>query len=118
LGGNRNIIFTAAVLSSQGNIGIPYYVAAKSKGVGPTKALSNDWSTGWVNFMVNDNIQVLPDDPGHAAVIPDQIPTRLRGRADKNPPVSPSSSPPVRRTTSEPSFFPLTATGWVDDADR
>lgn len=87
--GNGKIIFTASLLSFQGGINVPGYVAAKSGIAGLTRALSNEWAIRGVNvnaiapgYIATDNTQALQDDDQRSSSILARIPAGRWGQAD------------------------------------
>jgi 2-deoxy-D-gluconate 3-dehydrogenase len=87
--GGGKIIFTASLLSFQGGINVPGYVAAKSGIAGITKALANEWAGKGVNvnaiapgYIETDNTQPLRADPDRARGILERIPAGRWGRPD------------------------------------
>jgi 2-deoxy-D-gluconate 3-dehydrogenase len=79
--GRGKIIFTASVLSFQGGINVPGYVAAKSGIAGLTRALANEWAGRGVNvnaivpgYAETDNTRALREDPARYTAILDRIP--------------------------------------------
>jgi len=63
------VVFVASILSFQGGINVPGYVAAKSGVAGLTRALANEWAGHGVNvnavapgYVRTDNTQALRDD--------------------------------------------------------
>ena len=86
--GYGKVIFTASLLSFQGGINVPGYVAAKSGLVGLTKALSNEWAGSGVNvnaiapgYIATDNTRALRDDPDRSRSIVERIPAHRWGQA-------------------------------------
>jgi 2-dehydro-3-deoxy-D-gluconate 5-dehydrogenase len=87
--GQGKVIFTASLLSFQGGINVPGYVAAKSGIAGLTKALANEWAARGVNvnaiapgYIATDNTQALRDDPQRSRSIVERIPAGRWGRPD------------------------------------
>jgi 2-dehydro-3-deoxy-D-gluconate 5-dehydrogenase len=79
--GSGRIIFIASVLSFQGGIGVPGYVAAKSGIAGLTRALANEWAAAGVNvnaiapgYIVTDNTEPLRENPSRYEAISERIP--------------------------------------------
>ena len=82
------IIFTASLLSFQGGVNVPGYVASKSAIAGLTKALANEWTSLGVNvnalapgYIATDNTQALQDDPVRSRSILERIPAGRWGQA-------------------------------------
>ncbi len=87
--GRGKIIFTASLLSFQGGVTVPGYVASKSGVAGLTKALANEWAPRGVNvnaiapgYIATDNTRALRDDPDRDRAILARIPAGRWGRAD------------------------------------
>lgn len=85
--GYGKVVFTASLLTFQGGINVPGYVAAKSGIGGLTKALANEWTSRGVNvnaiapgYIATDNTRALRDDPERSAAILDRIPAGRWGR--------------------------------------
>ena len=83
LGAGRRgcIVNVASVLSFQGGVRVPAYVAAKHGVAGLTKALANEWAASGINvnavapgYMVTDNTEALRADPGRSRQILERIP--------------------------------------------
>jgi 2-deoxy-D-gluconate 3-dehydrogenase len=79
--GRGKVVFTASLLSFQGGINVPGYVAAKSGIAGLTKALANEWAPRGVNvnaiapgYIATDNTDALRADPDRSAAILSRIP--------------------------------------------
>jgi 2-deoxy-D-gluconate 3-dehydrogenase len=86
--GHGKIIFTASLLSFQGGVNVPGYVASKSAVAGLTKALANEWTSLGVNvnaiapgYIATDNTQALQDDPERSRSILERIPAGRWGEA-------------------------------------
>lgn len=86
--GYGKIIFTASLLSFQGGVNVPGYVASKSAIAGLTKALANEWTSLGVNvnalapgYIATDNTQALQDDPARSRSILERIPAGRWGQA-------------------------------------
>jgi len=86
--GYGKIIFTASLLSFQGGVNVPGYVASKSAIAGLTKALANEWTSLGVNvnalapgYIATDNTQALQDDPVRSRSILERIPAGRWGQA-------------------------------------
>jgi 2-deoxy-D-gluconate 3-dehydrogenase len=87
--GRGKIIFTASVLSFQGGVNVPGYVASKHAIAGVTRALANEWAGRGVNvnaiapgYVETDNTQALQDDRARSAAIVDRIPAGRWGRPE------------------------------------
>jgi 2-dehydro-3-deoxy-D-gluconate 5-dehydrogenase len=87
--GRGKIIFTASVLSFQGGVGVPGYVAAKHAIAGVTRALANEWAARGVNvnaiapgYVETDTTQALQDDAARYQAIVDRIPAGRWGRPE------------------------------------
>lgn len=87
--GSGKIIFTASLLSFQGDINVPGYTASKSGIAGLTKALANEWAPLGVNvnaiapgYIATDNTQALQDDAVREKSILDRIPAARWGQAE------------------------------------
>jgi 2-deoxy-D-gluconate 3-dehydrogenase len=87
--GRGKIVFTASVLSFQGGVNVPGYVASKHAIVGITRALANEWAGRGVNvnaiapgYIATDNTQALRDDPERGAAILERIPAGRWGRPE------------------------------------
>ncbi len=87
--GSGKVIFTASLLSFQGGINVPGYVAAKAGIAGLTRALSNEWASRGVNvnaiapgYIATDNTQALQDDEQRSNSILARIPAGRWGQAD------------------------------------
>lgn len=86
--GYGKVIFTASLLSFQGGVNVPGYVASKSAIAGLTKALANEWTSLGVNvnalapgYIATDNTQALQDDPVRSRSILERIPAGRWGQA-------------------------------------
>jgi 2-deoxy-D-gluconate 3-dehydrogenase len=86
--GYGKVIFTASLLSFQGGVNVPGYVASKSAIAGLTKALANEWASHGVNvnalapgYIATDNTQALQDDPERSRSILERIPAGRWGQA-------------------------------------
>ena len=86
--GYGKVIFTASLLSFQGGVNVPGYVASKSAIAGLTKALANEWASLGVNvnalapgYIATDNTQALQDDPERSRSILERIPAGRWGQA-------------------------------------
>jgi 2-dehydro-3-deoxy-D-gluconate 5-dehydrogenase len=86
--GYGKIIFTASLLSFQGGINVPGYIASKSAIAGLTKALANEWMPMGVNvnaiapgYIATDNTQALQDDAQRSRAILERIPAGRWGAA-------------------------------------
>lgn len=86
--GYGKVVFTASLLSFQGGVNVPGYVASKSAIAGLTKALANEWAPLGVNvnalapgYIATDNTQALQDDPERSRSILDRIPAGRWGQA-------------------------------------
>jgi 2-deoxy-D-gluconate 3-dehydrogenase len=87
--GRGKIVFTASVLSFQGGINVPGYVASKHAIAGITRALANEWAGKGVNvnaiapgYIATDNTQALQDDPERSAALLARIPAGRWGRPE------------------------------------
>jgi 2-deoxy-D-gluconate 3-dehydrogenase len=87
--GRGKIIFTASVLSFQGGVNVPGYVASKHAIAGITRALANEWAPHGVNvnaiapgYIETDNTQPLQDDRARYEAILDRIPAQRWGRPE------------------------------------
>lgn len=87
--GGGKIIHIASVLSFQGGIRTPAYVAAKSGVAGLTRAMANEWAMYNINvnaiapgYMVTDNTQALRADPDRDRAIVERIPAGHWGVPD------------------------------------
>ncbi|MEX2543323.1 MAG: 2-dehydro-3-deoxy-D-gluconate 5-dehydrogenase KduD [Trueperaceae bacterium] len=76
-----SIVNIASLLSFQGGINVPGYVAAKHGVAGLTKALANEWSSRGVNvnaiapgYIVTSNTEALRSDPVRSKQILERIP--------------------------------------------
>jgi len=79
--GSGRIIFIASILSFQGGLKIPPYVASKHAIVGLTKSLSNEWSSLGVNvnaiapgYIATDHNTALRNDPVRMPEVTSRIP--------------------------------------------
>lgn len=79
--GSGKIIFVASLMSFQGGVTIPSYVASKGGIAQLTKALSNEWAAHGVNvnavapgYIATDNTRALRDDETRARQILERIP--------------------------------------------
>jgi 2-deoxy-D-gluconate 3-dehydrogenase len=79
--GSGKIIFVASLMSFQGGVTIPSYVASKGGIAQLTKALSNEWASHGVNvnavapgYIATDNTQALREDETRARQILERIP--------------------------------------------
>jgi 2-dehydro-3-deoxy-D-gluconate 5-dehydrogenase len=79
--GSGKIIFVASLMSFQGGVTIPSYVASKGGIAQLTKALSNEWAPHGVNvnalapgYIATDNTRALRDDETRARQILERIP--------------------------------------------
>ncbi len=88
--GSGKIIFIASILSYQGGILVPGYVAAKHAIAGLTKALANEWAGNGINvnaiapgYMATDNTQALRADAERSQAILDRIPAGAWGGPDQ-----------------------------------
>jgi 2-deoxy-D-gluconate 3-dehydrogenase len=79
--GSGKIIFVASLMSFQGGVTIPSYVASKGGIAQLTKALSNEWASHGVNvnavapgYIATDNTRALRDDDTRARQILERIP--------------------------------------------
>ena len=86
--GYGKVVFTASLLSFQGGVNLPGYVASKSAIAGLTKALANEWTSLGVNvnalapgYIATDNTQALQDDPERSRSILERIPAGRWGQA-------------------------------------
>ena len=86
--GYGKVVFTASLLSFQGGVNVPGYVASKSAIAGLTKALANEWTSLGVNvnalapgYIATDNTQALQDDPVRSRSILERIPAGRWGQA-------------------------------------
>jgi len=86
--GYGKVVFTASLLSFQGGVNVPGYVASKSAIAGLTKALANEWTSLGVNvnalapgYIATDNTQALQDDPLRSRSILERIPAGRWGQA-------------------------------------
>ena len=86
--GYGKVVFTASLLSFQGGVNVPGYVASKSAIAGLTKALANEWTSLGVNvnalapgYIATDNTQALQDDPARSRSILERIPAGRWGQA-------------------------------------
>ena len=86
--GYGKVIFTASLLSFQGGVNVPGYVASKSAIAGLTKALANEWASLGINvnalapgYIATDNTQALQDDPERSRSILERIPAGRWGQA-------------------------------------
>jgi 2-dehydro-3-deoxy-D-gluconate 5-dehydrogenase len=80
-GQGGKIINVASLLSFQGGINVPGYVAAKGGVAQLTKALANEWAPHGINvnaiapgYMKTDNTRALQDDAVRSKQILDRIP--------------------------------------------
>jgi 2-dehydro-3-deoxy-D-gluconate 5-dehydrogenase len=80
-GRGGRIVNVASILSFQGGVRVPAYVAAKHGVAGLTKALANEWASSGVNvnavapgYMVTDNTEALRADPERSRQILERIP--------------------------------------------
>jgi 2-dehydro-3-deoxy-D-gluconate 5-dehydrogenase len=80
-GTRGKIIQVASLLSFQGGILVPAYVAAKHALVGVTKAMANEWASQSIHvnaiapgYMFTDNTEALKNDPVRYQAILDRIP--------------------------------------------
>jgi 2-deoxy-D-gluconate 3-dehydrogenase len=87
--GRGKIVFTASVLSFQGGVNVPGYVASKHAIAGVTRALANEWAGRGVNvnaiapgYIATDNTQALQDDAVRSAALLDRIPAGRWGRPE------------------------------------
>lgn len=87
--GSGRIIFIASILSFQGGLRIPPYVASKHAIVGLVKALSNEWSGLGVNvnaiapgYVATDHTEVLRSDPVRMPEVTSRIPIGRWGVPD------------------------------------
>jgi 2-deoxy-D-gluconate 3-dehydrogenase len=87
--GRGKIVFTASVLSFQGGVNVPGYVASKHAIAGITRALANEWAGRGVNvnaiapgYIATDNTQALQDDPERSAALLARIPAGRWGRPE------------------------------------
>jgi 2-deoxy-D-gluconate 3-dehydrogenase len=87
--GCGRVIFTASLLSFQGGINVPGYVAAKSGIAGLTRALANEWTARGVTvnaiapgYIATDNTEALRKDPQRYQQILDRIPAGRWGAAE------------------------------------
>jgi 2-dehydro-3-deoxy-D-gluconate 5-dehydrogenase len=87
--GSGKIINIASVLSFQGGVRVPAYVASKHAVAGLTKALANEWAAHGINvnaiapgYMITDNTQALRNDPQRSRQILERIPAERWGTPD------------------------------------
>jgi 2-deoxy-D-gluconate 3-dehydrogenase len=88
-GRGGRIINVASILSFQGGVRVPAYVAAKHAVAGLTKALANEWAPSGINvnavapgYMVTDNTEALRADPERSRQILERIPAGRWGKPD------------------------------------
>ena len=86
--GYGKVIFTASLLSFQGGVNVPGYVASKSAIAGLTKALANEWAVSGVNvnaiapgYIATANTTDLRADGERSKAILDRIPAGRWGEA-------------------------------------
>ncbi|MBL4646985.1 MAG: SDR family oxidoreductase [Rhizobiales bacterium] len=87
--GSGKIIFTASLLTFQGGINVPGYVASKGAIGQLTKALANEWAPHGVNvnaiapgYIATDNTEALRADPARSKSILERIPAGRWGKAE------------------------------------
>ena len=87
--GSGRIINIASLLSFQGGIRVPAYVAAKHGVAGLTRALANEWASLGVNvnaiapgYIITDNTKALREDKERFAQIVERIPAGRWGTPD------------------------------------
>ncbi len=87
--GRGKIIFTASILSFQGGVFAPGYVASKGAIAQLTKALANEWASKGVQvnalapgYFETDNTEAIRADPVRHAAILSRIPAGRWGRID------------------------------------
>jgi 2-deoxy-D-gluconate 3-dehydrogenase len=87
--GSGKIINIASVLSFQGGIRVPAYVAAKGAVAQLTKALANEWAGRGVNvnaiapgYIRTDNTKALQEDAARSRQIQDRIPAGRWGEPE------------------------------------
>jgi 2-deoxy-D-gluconate 3-dehydrogenase len=87
--GSGKIVFIASLLSFQGGVNVPGYVASKSGVAGLAKALANEWAPRGVNvnaiapgYIRTDNTQALQDDATRSQQIVERIPAGRWGSAE------------------------------------
>ncbi len=87
--GGGKIINIASLLSFQGGIFIPPYVAAKHGVAGITQSLANEWAKHQINvnaiapgYMVTANTSALRADPVRSQAILDRIPAGHWGKPE------------------------------------
>ena len=88
--GNGRIITIASVLSFQGGIRVPGYVAAKHALAGLTKALANEWAGQGVavnaiapGYIVTANTQALREDAERSKQLLERIPAGRFGEPEE-----------------------------------
>jgi 2-deoxy-D-gluconate 3-dehydrogenase len=84
------IINIASILSFQGGVRVPGYVAAKHAVAGLTKALANEWATRGINvnaiapgYVVTENTKALREDEGRMRELLARIPAGRFAEADE-----------------------------------
>jgi 2-deoxy-D-gluconate 3-dehydrogenase len=84
------IINIASILSFQGGIRVPGYVAAKHAVAGLTKALANEWAARGINvnaiapgYVVTENTKALREDEGRMRDLLARIPAGRFAEADE-----------------------------------
>ena len=87
--GSGKIIFTASILSFQGGITVPGYVASKGAIAQMTKAFANEWASKRINvnaiapgYIKTDNTKALQEDPTRSESILNRIPAGRWGRPE------------------------------------
>ena len=88
--GYGKIINVASVLSFQGGINVPAYVAAKHGVVGLTRSCCNAWAGRGINvnaiapgYFATDLTQALKDDPERSAALIERVPAGRWGAPDE-----------------------------------
>jgi 2-deoxy-D-gluconate 3-dehydrogenase len=83
------LVNIASLLSFQGGITVPAYVASKHGIAGVTKALANEWAKERINvnaiapgYIATENTRALREDPVRNKAILDRIPEGRWGRAE------------------------------------
>lgn len=83
------LVNIASLLSFQGGITVPAYVASKHGIAGVTKALSNEWAKERINvnaiapgYIATENTKALREDPVRNKAILDRIPEGRWGQAE------------------------------------
>ena len=122
--GRGKIIFTASVLSFQGGVNVPGYVATKHAIAGVTKALANEWAPHGVNvnaiapgYIQTDNTQALQRRSRRYAAIRRAHPRRALGQPEDLEGRDRLPRLERRPTTSTGRCIPVDG-GWLGYDDR